>query len=96
MRIFAEALSVAELADVVVLCLGLDPTIEGEEGDASNEYSSGDKKDLELPACQRKLLDAVIATGTPVVTLIASGSALRVEEGNEVISLQRTDKEEEE
>ena len=81
----AEAAQAAEMSDVAIVVLGLDPTIEGEEGDASNEYSSGDKKDLELPACQRKLLDAVIATGKPVVTIICSGSALRVEEGNAIL-----------
>ena len=36
----AEALTLARLADVIVLCVGLDPSIEGEEGDASNEYAA--------------------------------------------------------
>ncbi|MBR4236118.1 MAG: glycoside hydrolase family 3 C-terminal domain-containing protein [Clostridia bacterium] len=81
----AEAVQAAEMSDAVILVLGLDPSIEGEQGDASNEYSSGDKKDLELPECQRKLLDAVLAAGKPVITVIASGSALRVEEGNAII-----------
>ena len=40
---FKEALIMAEQSDVVVMCLGLDATIEGEEGDAGNEYASGDK-----------------------------------------------------
>ena len=31
-----------EHADVAVMCLGLDATIEGEQGDARNEYASGD------------------------------------------------------
>lgn len=38
----------AEQSDVVVMCLGLDATIEGEEGDAGNEYASGDKLGLML------------------------------------------------
>ncbi len=83
----AEAVQMAKMSDVAILVLGLDSTIEGEEGDASNEYSSGDKRDLELPECQRRLLKAVIDTGTPVVTLVASGSALRVEEGNAVMQV---------
>ena len=83
----AEAVQMAKMSDIAILVLGLDSTIEGEEGDASNEYSSGDKPDLELPLCQRRLLKAVIDTGTPVVTLIASGSALRVEEGNAVMQV---------
>lgn len=40
---FSEAISMAEAADAVVICLGLDANIEGEEGDDSNEYASGDK-----------------------------------------------------
>ena len=46
---FKEALIMAEQSDVVVMCLGLDATIEGEEGDAGNEYASGDKLGLMLP-----------------------------------------------
>src|SRR5699024_11018057 len=75
----------AHISDVVILCLGLDSTIEGEAGDASNEYSSGDKPDLELPRSQRQLLDAVLMTGKPVITVVAAGSALRVEEGNAIL-----------
>jgi beta-glucosidase len=75
---FAEAISVAEQADAVVMCLGLDSTIEGEEGDASNEYASGDKKHLKLPGLQQSLLEAVYQTGKPVILVLLSGSALAV------------------
>lgn len=72
----AEALSVAERSDVVVLCIGLDATIEGEEGDASNEYAAGDKKTLSLPKIQEALLEAVVSAGKPVVVCVMAGSAL--------------------
>jgi len=75
---FAEALSVAERSDVVVMCLGLDPSIEGEEGDASNEYANGDKKELNLPGLQQELLEAVYSTGKPIILVLLSGSALAV------------------
>ncbi len=81
----AEAVAAVEAADAVILCLGLDASIEGEEGDTGNQYFSGDKADLELPLSQRKLLDAVLKTGKPVVTLVAAGSALRVEDGNAIL-----------
>ena len=81
----AEAVQAAELADAVILCLGLDATMEGEQGDTGNAFASGDKLDLELPEVQRKLLAAVLATGKPVVTVVAAGSALRVDEGNAVV-----------
>jgi beta-glucosidase len=74
----AEAVIVAENSDVVVLCLGLDESLEGEEGDQSNAYASGDKPDLNLPGQQQKLLEAVYQTGTPVVLVLMAGSALAV------------------
>ncbi|MBR6924608.1 MAG: glycoside hydrolase family 3 C-terminal domain-containing protein, partial [Oscillospiraceae bacterium] len=51
----SEAVIAAENADVVVLCVGLNATLEGEEGDTGNEFCSGDKPDLRLPESQRKL-----------------------------------------
>ena len=81
----AEAVGVAENSDVVILCLGLDATLEGEEGDTGNEYSSGDKRDLNLPPCQQKLLRAVLAVGKPTVVVLSAGSALAVEEGNAIL-----------
>lgn len=75
---FAEAVSIAERADVVVMCMGLDAGIEGEEGDVSNEYASGDKKHLNLPGVQQDLLEAVQKTGKPVILVLLSGSALAV------------------
>jgi beta-glucosidase len=74
----AEAVSAAERADAVVLCLGLDATLEGEEGDAGNSYASGDKPDLNLPGEQQKLMEAVYAAGKPVILVLLSGSALAV------------------
>ena len=73
---FAEAVIAAEQANVVVLCLGLDATIEGEQGDAGNEYASGDKIDLRLPGLQQELLETVTAVGKPVVLLLSAGSAM--------------------
>lgn len=75
----AEAVIAAENSDLSILCLGLDATIEGEEGDTGNEFSSGDKNDLRLPESQRRLLSAVIATGKPVIVVLASGSSLNIE-----------------
>jgi len=78
----AEALMCAEEADVVIACVGLDETLEGEEGDTGNEYTSGDKFDLQLPATQRVLMDALEKSGKPLVTVVAVGSALNVPQGN--------------
>lgn len=71
-----EAVMAAECAELAILCVGLDATIEGEQGDAGNEFSSGDKRDLLLPQAQRSMIEAVIAVGTPFILLNASGSPI--------------------
>lgn len=72
----AEAKVVAENSDVVILCMGLDETLEGEEGDTGNSYVSGDKEDIELPGVQRELMEAIADTGKPVVFCLLAGSDL--------------------
>lgn len=72
----SEAIAVAKNSDVVILCLGLDETLEGEEGDTGNSYASGDKLDLLLPEPQRELLEAVAETGRPVILINMTGSAI--------------------
>ena len=68
-----------EHADVAVMCLGLDATIEGEQGDARNEYASGDKLGLNLPGLQEELLETVAAMGKPVVVLLMAGGKVIAE-----------------
>uniref|UniRef100_S0DFG7 Glycoside hydrolase family 3 protein n=1 Tax=termite gut metagenome TaxID=433724 RepID=S0DFG7_9ZZZZ len=74
----SEAVSMAQRADVSILCLGLDSLIEGEEGDESNAYAGGDKDSLELKPHQQKLLEAVCATGKPTVLVLLAGSAMAI------------------
>ena len=74
----AEAVTVAENSDVVVLVLGYDERIEGEESDDGNLAGSGDKGDLLLPESQRQLMDAVLAVGKPVVLILMAGSSVDV------------------
>lgn len=75
---FGEAVAMAQRSDAVVLCLGLDATLEGEQGDVSNEYAGGDKSDLNLPGHQQELLETICKTGKPVILVLLSGSALAV------------------
>ena len=72
----AEAVSVAKHSGVVLLVLGLDETLEGEEGDTGNSYFSGDKDNLLLPASQRLLMEKVLAVGKPTVVILMAGSAI--------------------
>ncbi|HEY4990402.1 MAG TPA: glycoside hydrolase family 3 C-terminal domain-containing protein, partial [Opitutaceae bacterium] len=64
---FAAALDAARDADVVVMALG-------ESGHSSGEASS--RASLDLPGNQEKLLEAVVATGKPVVLVCFSGRPL--------------------
>lgn len=79
----SEAVSVAERADAVILCLGLDATIEGEEGDPNNKYGAGDKMTLNLPGRQQILLEKVLKTGKPVIVILGTGSALTLQGAEE-------------
>ena len=72
----AEALILAEMSDAVVLCVGLDATLEGEQGDTGNAFDSGDKRDLLLPEGQRVLIEKVLALGKPTVVVLAAGSSI--------------------
>ena len=75
---FTEAVAVAERADVAVVCLGLSPELEGEEGDAKASAAGGDRLRIDLPRMQEELLKAVAATGKPVLLLLFNGSPVAI------------------
>ena len=74
----SEVKSVCEMSDVVIACMGLDPSLEGEEGDEGNQYASGDKRDLNLPGIQEEVLKTIYESGKPTILVMLSGSALAI------------------
>lgn len=77
---FEEAVDAAREADVVVFVGGLTGDVEGEEMKVNYPgFAGGDRTDLRLPAPQRALLEALHATGKPVVMVLTGGSALAVD-----------------
>ena len=72
----AEAVTVAKNSDTVILVLGLDETLEGEEGDTGNSYYSGDKENLLLPEPQRILMNRILALGKPTAVILMAGSSI--------------------
>ena len=67
---FSAAIEAARAADVVILALGESGAMSGEAGSRAH---------LDLPGNQQQLLEAVVATGKPVVLLIFSGRPLLLE-----------------
>lgn len=77
---FEEALEAARGSDVVVFVGGLTGDVEGEEMTVNYPgFAGGDRIDMRLPSTQRKLLEALHATGKPVVLVLTTGSALAVD-----------------
>ncbi|NLZ82365.1 MAG: glycoside hydrolase family 3 protein [Clostridiales bacterium] len=72
----SEVRAVCDMSDVVIGVFGLDPGLEGEEGDQGNEFASGDKPDLNLPGLQSKIIKEMYNSGKPVILILLSGSAL--------------------
>jgi beta-glucosidase len=73
----AEAVAAARRSDAVVAVLGLDPRLEAEEGESALN-PAGDRRELGLPGAQQRLLEALVATGKPVIVVLTGGSALAV------------------
>jgi beta-glucosidase len=75
----AAAVEAAKSADVVVAVLGITSELEGEEMPVDEDgFKGGDRTSLDLPKPEQELLEAVSATGKPVVLVLANGSALSV------------------
>jgi len=79
-----EAVAQAKEADVVVAFVGLSPQLEGEEMRIKIDgFEGGDRTSIDLPAPQQKLLEALAATGKPLVVVLQSGSAVALNWANQ-------------
>ena len=84
---YAEAVRIAKEADTVVLVLGISSQLEGEEMTVREPgFLGGDRTSIDLPKRQQDLLEAVAATGKPIVVVLLSGSALGVNWANEHVN----------
>ena len=74
-RLIAEAVEVARQADVIVLAIG------GNEQTSREAWSlvhMGDRTSLDLIGRQQELVDAMVATGKPVIAFLFNGRPLSV------------------
>lgn len=75
--IISDGVTIAAESELAILCLGLDSSIEGEEGCVAGQYTdSGDKLNLYLPKTQQRLAEAVCDVCDNVIVVLMSGSSL--------------------
>ena len=73
------AVTAAKNADVIVAVVGITSRLEGEEMPVDQPgFSGGDRTTLDLPKAEEDLVQAVAATGKPLVVVLMNGSALSV------------------
>ncbi|MFW6308687.1 MAG: glycoside hydrolase family 3 C-terminal domain-containing protein, partial [bacterium] len=75
---FSEAIAAAERSEVAIMCMGLSPALEGEEGAVADSDGGGDRNSLDLPGMQQRLIKDIAATGTPVILVIFNGSPVTI------------------
>lgn len=74
-----EALEIAKKADVVILTLGLNERLEGEEMSIKVDgFERGDRTKLDLPKTQEDLMKAIAETGKPIILVLVNGGALAI------------------
>ena len=74
-----EAVAAAKNADVVIAAVGITSTLEGEEMPVTIPgFLGGDRTSIDLPEPEESLVEAVAATGKPLVVVLMNGSALGV------------------
>jgi beta-glucosidase len=76
-KLKAEAVELAKNSDVVVLCMGLSPMLEGEEMKVKVDgFAGGDRLDIKLPDTQTELIREIQKLSKPTVLVLLNGSAL--------------------
>jgi beta-glucosidase len=72
-RQIAEAVKIARGSDVIVLAIGQNEQVSREAWGLDH---LGDRTDLDLIGRQNELIDAIVATGKPVIAFVFNGSPL--------------------
>lgn len=66
--------------EITIAVLGLDPSLEGEEGDTVASATGGDRDVIELPAVQRDFLVELRRHARKLVVILTGGSAIAAPE----------------
>ncbi len=74
-----EAMDIAKKSDVIIMCMGLSPRLEGEEMKVRVDgFDGGDRVSIGLPTIQSNLIKKIYALGKPVVLVLINGSAVAI------------------
>ena len=74
-----RAVELAKNSDAVIFVGGITSQLEGEEMRVDYEgFKGGDRTSLDLPKVQEQLLASLSSTGTPIILVLTSGSALSI------------------
>ena len=74
-----RAIEIAKKSDVVIMCMGISPRLEGEELELNvSGFSGGDRTSLDLPEAQQNLIKKITQLGKPVILVLLNGSALSI------------------
>ncbi len=74
----------ADMSEVVIAVLGLDPSLEGEEGDTVASPVGGDRQIIELPENQRNFLRELRKHSKKLILVLTGGSAIAIPEEHEL------------
>ena len=69
-----EALIAAEHSDIIIMCMGINPSIEGEE--SLHRGFKGDRESIEMPEIQQKLFNEILKKDKPIIFINISGSCV--------------------
>ena len=84
---FQATASKVKDADVIVFVGGISPRLEGEEMPVDAEgFRKGDRTNIEIPAVQKEMVKALVATGKHVVYVVCTGSALALNWENDHVN----------
>jgi len=70
-------------SEVTIAVLGLDPSLEGEEGDAVASPTGGDREGIELPKVQLEFLTELRKHAGKLILVLTGGAAIAVPEAHE-------------
>lgn len=82
-----RAVALAKRSDAVILCVGINQNLEGEEMKVKTKgFAGGDRTEIGLPETQRRLVGQIARLGKPIVMVLLNGSPLSVTEEHDMVN----------